>query len=70
MLYGESHVSRGPNLLLGVDHLIFDEGVVEIPKNILSTCFWLKKYHAEFLTRKKISGGRNQGVAKDFLRDT
>ena len=30
-------------------------------------CFWFKKkYHAEFLRRKKISGSRNQGMAKDF----
>ena len=28
---------------LGVDHLIFDGGVVEIPKKISSMCFWLKK---------------------------
>ena len=29
--------------ILGVDHLIFDGGVVEIPKKISSMCFWLKK---------------------------
>ena len=28
---------------LGVDHLIFDGGVVEIPKKISSMCFWFKK---------------------------
>ena len=28
---------------LGVDHLIFDGGVVQIPKKISSTYFWLKK---------------------------
>ena len=28
---------------LGVDHLIFDGGVVQIPKKISSICFWLKK---------------------------
>ena len=43
---------------------------MEIPKKISSMRFWLKKkYHAEFLRRKKISGSRNQGVAKDFLHD-
>ena len=41
-------------------------GVVRIPKRISSICFWLKKYLAEFLRRKKISGSLNQGVAKDF----
>ena len=29
--------------LLGVDHLIFDGGVVQIRKKISSICFWLKK---------------------------
>ena len=28
---------------LGVDHLIFDGGVVQIPQKISSICFWLKK---------------------------
>ena len=28
---------------LGVDHLIFDGGVVQIPKKVSSICFWLKK---------------------------
>ena len=53
--------------ILGVDHLIFDGGVVQIPKKISSICFWLKKkYLAEFLRRQKISSNLNQGVAKDF----
>ena len=29
--------------VLGVDHLNFDGGIVQIPQKISSTCFWLKK---------------------------
>ena len=42
---------------LGVDQLIFDGGVVQIPKKISSTCFWLKKkFLADFLRKKKKFG--------------
>ena len=52
---------------LGVDHLIFDGGIVEIPKKYIEHVLLVKKkYLAEFLRRKKISGSLNQGVAKDF----
>ena len=59
---------------LGLDHFIFDGegggGCGNPPNNIEHVLLVKKKYHAEFLRREKITGSRNQGVAKDFLRDT
>ena len=53
--------------ILGVDHLIFDGGVVQIPKKISSMFLVKKKFFAEFLRRKKKSSSLiNLGVAKDF----
>ena len=49
--------------------MIFDGGVVQIPKKISSICFWLKKISCRILKKeKKLSSLINLGVAKD-LRD-
>ena len=46
-------------------------GCANPKRNIEHVLLVKKKYHAEFLRRKKISGSRNQGVGKDFcvIRD-
>ena len=59
-------------LYLGVDHLIFDGGVVQIPKKISSTCFWLKKnfLHWQFfqhLLKHSCQSQMKLRVSKTFL---
>jgi len=41
-------------------------GCANPPKNIEHMLLVKKRYLAEFLRRKKISGSLNQGVGKDF----
>ena len=51
-----------------MDHLIFDGGGANPPKNIEHMLLVEKKYLAEFLRRKKISDSLNQAWQRT-LRD-